>query len=148
MTEWTHYAICERESGREVEPPDEMEMKFVQALHFARGRQWLAFAASWHAPYTRKYVLLNLEQLRILHISPATLNFVPALGDWYTFDWRAVHSAYDGVHVHVGEIRDQQRAETRLFRRWRIFASAYDVDTLVIWRGAALREEANDWQSE
>lgn len=56
------------------------------------------------------------------------------------FDWAALYDDYDGAIVDFSDLAFEDR--TRSPACW---ASLFDVDTLVVWRGAKLKEIPCNW---
>lgn len=144
---WIHYSVDERVSRTSIEPPAGRTIKFCDAWHFAIDAEWLELGYSIKAEvYGHKYELTNFDELRILEISSATVNTLlppaPGTDGAWCFDWKAVaDQGYDGVYIHHWDVYEC----TTCKNRWRYWVHCFDIDTLVVWRNAEMREVRNDW---
>lgn len=148
---WFHYAAQERQDNMMFEIPDEPVTK-IKALYFAQGDDWLAsgIPQSIRKRYTHKYALSNLDALKICEISMKTLHqyenpFIdePLRDGGIVFNWKALENAgFDGVCVRHWDVYDGFEDK---FQSWPFWVHLFDVDTLVLWRGAKLTRVHNDF---
>ncbi len=148
---WFHYSEEPRTDNMVFRVPVE-HMTKIEALHFAQGDEWLetGIPTSLGRKYKHKYILANLESLNICEISMKTFQQLdkpyspqPNEERGTVFNWKQLEDAgYDGCYIHHWDIFRNFESP---FRSWPSWAHAFDIDTIVIWRGALLKEIDNDF---
>ena len=151
-----HYSEEPRVSPVDIDIQTRYCTKCHDALHFARNTEWRdqEYVTRASRDYQHKYKLErgSLKRMKILEISRRTIfDLLPfPLASW-GIDWKAIRDrGYDGVWVDWHSLYHRTKKNNKLllpngYTRWRTFAYNYDVDTLVVWRGAVLIERPNDW---
>lgn len=147
--EWIHYSTEPRVDDLDIQLEEGYEVKAVDALHFAIGTKWVEFCeGSMHKEYIHKYKLVNFADLKLLEISTRTVtHLLPLPLTSWGINWAAIKArGYDGVYVYHDDLYyHNKKAVPGGYTRWQTFAHCFDIDTLVIWRGAKLQQLINDW---
>lgn len=149
-----HYAEEPRDPCVDIDIQTRYCSKCHDALHFGRNTEWRdgQYVSRNTRDYKYKYKLDrgSLKRMKILEVSRRTIiDLLPLpLASW-GFDWRALRErGYDGVWVDWHSLFQKKKDRPELppgYGRWREFAYKFDIDTLVVWRGAVLVELPNDW---
>jgi hypothetical protein len=144
---WIHFSEPPRTDNLVIEIEDDgYQEKCNEALHFAVDNRWLDTNSDYSSrEYKHKYELVNYGELNILDVSRENVfELLPLPLGSEGMDFKTISKKYDGILIHHDEIYYGEPLPNG-YTRWRYFVHKYEIDTLVVWRGARLKEVVNDW---